>query len=231
MYRTRYLHGSRSRGSAKSAIYTAAGWESKYRNRNCHDSPSRSSAKLAIYTAAGCQHKIATDSDINTTVVYPHKIVNYTATIKNAKSAIYSYIAAGCIQNRHLDGSRSRAKSAIYVAAGCIRKNVIYTAAVQEPNRLYTLLPGVFIKMLFKGQPFKAKSAIYTAAGCIHKCYTKSAIYIAAGCIHKSVIYTAAVKEPNRLYTLLPGVFINVLFIRQPFKSQIGYIHSCRVYS
>ena len=40
-------------------IYTAAGWESKYQNGYLHGSRSRFSAKSAIYTAAGCQHKIA----------------------------------------------------------------------------------------------------------------------------------------------------------------------------
>ena len=33
---------------------------------------------------------------------------------------------------------------------------------------------------------------------------------------------------PNRLYTLLPGVYIKLLFARQLFKSQTGYIHCCR---
>ena len=57
----------------------------------------------------------------------------------------------------------------------------------------------------------------------------KSIIYTAAGCQHKIVIYTAAVKELNRLYTRLPGVSIKLLFSRQPFKRQIGYIHGYRV--
>ena len=34
-------------------IYTAAGWESMYQNGYLHGSPSRFSAKSAIYTAAG----------------------------------------------------------------------------------------------------------------------------------------------------------------------------------
>ena len=55
-------------------------------------------------------------------------------------------------------------------------------------------------------------------------------MYIAAGCIQKIVIYTAAVKEPNRLYTLLPGVYIKLLLTWQPSKSQLGYKHCCRVY-
>ena len=37
-------------------IYTAAGWKSTYQNGYLHGSPSRFSDKSAIYTAAGCQH-------------------------------------------------------------------------------------------------------------------------------------------------------------------------------
>ena len=142
--------------------------------------------------------------------------------------------------NRYLHGSRSRAKSAIYIAAVCIQKIVIYTAAVQEPNRLYTLKPGVYKKSLFARQPFKsqigyihcclvytknrylhgsrsrAKSAFYNAAGCIQKSlFTRQPFKSQMGYIHccrvytKIVIYTAAVQEPNWLYTLLPGVYID----------------------
>ena len=87
---------------------------------------------------------------------------------------------------------------------------------------------------------FSAKSAIYTAAGCqnIIAIYTAAVpeqiqtIYTAAVCRHKIAIYTAAIQEPNRLYTLLPGVYKKrYLHTRQPFKSQIGYIHCCRVYT
>ena len=45
------------------------------------------------------------------------------------------YMAAGrepIYPNSYLPGSRSRAKSALYTAAGCQHKIVIYTAAVQE---------------------------------------------------------------------------------------------------
>ena len=59
----------------------------------------------------------------------------------------------------------------------------------------------------------------------------KLAIYAAAGCQHKIAIYTAAFPEPFQLYTRLPCVHIKSLFTRQPFKSQIGYIHCCRVYT
>ena len=40
-------------------IYTAAWLECMYQNGYVHGSPSRFSAKSAIYTAAGCQHIIA----------------------------------------------------------------------------------------------------------------------------------------------------------------------------
>ena len=170
-----------------------------YQNGYLHGSPSRFSAKSAIYTAAGSQHIIAI----------------YRTAVPDANSVIYT-------------------------AAVCPQKIAIYTAAIQEPNRLYTLLPGVYKKMLFTRQPFKSQ------IGHIHCCrvYTKN------------IIYTAAVQELNRLYILLPGVYIKlllhgshsransaicisagciykkVLFTRQPFKSQIGYIHvhCCRVY-
>ena len=127
-------------------IYTAAGCESKYQNRYLHGSPSRFSAKSAIYTAAWCQHKIA----IYTTAV-PERIQIYTRlpcvhikslfTRQPFKSQIGYKYCCRVYKNRNLHGSRSRAKSAIYIAAGCIHKTVICTAANQEPNRLYTLLP------------------------------------------------------------------------------------------
>ena len=45
----------------------------------------------------------------------------------------------------------------------------------------------------------------------------------------QTVIYTAAVQEPNRIYTRLPRVSLKLLLTRQPFQSQIGYIHGCQV--
>ena len=90
----------------------------------------------------------------------------------------------------------------------------IYTAAVPEQIQAIYAAAFVHIKSLFARQPFKS------LIGYLHCCreYTKncnlhgsrsrakSAIYIAAGCMHKTVIYTAAIQEPTRLYTLLPGV-------------------------
>ena len=74
-----------------------------YRNGNVHGSPSRFSAKSAIYTAAGCQHIIAI----------------YTAAIPEQLKTINTAVV-------------------------CLHKIPIYTAAIQEPNRPYTLLPGVY---------------------------------------------------------------------------------------
>ena len=129
----------------------------------------RQPAKSAIYTAAGCQHIIAI----------------YTAADPEQFQNIYT--AAVCLH--YLHGSHSRAKSAIYIAAGRIQKIVIYTAVIKEPNRLYTSMPGVYIKLLFTRQPFKCQ------LGYMHCCR----VYI-----HEIVIYTAAVQEPTRLYTLPP---------------------------
>ena len=169
-------------------IYTAAGWESMYQNGYLHGSPSKFSAKSAIYTAAGCQHIIAI----------------YTAAVPEQIQTIYT-------------------------AAVCPHKIAIYTAAIQEPNRLYTLLPVVYKKSLFTRQPFKSQ------IGYIHCCRVQT----------KIVIYTAAFQEQTRLNTLLPGVYVNcylhgshsransaiyiaagciymkLLFTGQPFKSQI----------
>ena len=118
-----------------------------YQNGSLHGSPSRFSAKSAIYTAAGCQHKIA----IYTAAV-PERIQIYTLlrsvhikslfTRQLLKSQIGYIYCCRVYKNRHLLGSRSRANSAIYIAARCTHKTVICTAAIQEPNRLYTLLPA-----------------------------------------------------------------------------------------
>ena len=60
------------------------------------------------------------------------------------------YMAAGqeyIYPNGYLHDSRSRAKLVICTVAGCQHKIAIYTAAVQEPNRLlYTWLPCVLKK-------------------------------------------------------------------------------------
>ena len=61
-----------------------------YQNGYLHGSPSRFSAKSAIYTAAGCQYIIAictaavpyANSVIYTAAVCPHKIAIYTAAVQ-----------------------------------------------------------------------------------------------------------------------------------------------------
>ena len=93
----------------------------------------------------------------------------------------------------------------------------IYTAAGWE---------SMYQNGYLHGSPssFSAKSAIYTAAGGQHiiAIYTAAVpeqiqtIYTAAVCPHKIAIYKSAVQEPNRLYTLLPGVYKN------------RYLHGCR---
>ena len=73
-------------------IYTTAGWESMYQNGYFHGSPSKFSAISAIYTAAGCQHIIAIYTaavpeqiqTIYTAAVCPHKTAIYTAAIQEA---------------------------------------------------------------------------------------------------------------------------------------------------
>ena len=94
----------------------------------------------------------------------------------------------------------------------------IYTAAGWECMYQNGYLHGSPLR-------FSTKSAIYTAAGCQHIIVIYTAvvpeqiqtIYTAAVCLHKIAIYTAAIQEPNRLYTLLPGVYKKSLFTRQPF--------------
>ena len=94
---------------------------------------------------------------------------------------------------------------------------------------------------MYLNNVFKKAEDIYTAAGWesiyqngyLHgspsRFSAKSAIHTAAGCKHKIAICKAAVPEPIQLYTRLPCVHIKSIFTRQPFKSQIGYIHCCRV--
>ena len=109
---------------------------------------------IAIYTAA-VPDKIQT---INTADGCPHKTL---FTQQPFKSRIgYIHCCRVYTKNRYLHGSRSRAKSVIYIAAGCIHRLllprqpfksqlgyihccrvyiheiVIYTASVPEPNRL-----------------------------------------------------------------------------------------------
>ena len=135
MYQNGYLHGSPSRFSAKSAIYTAVGCQHKIAiYKAAVPEP------IQIYTRLPCVHikSLFTRQPFKSQIGYIHCCRVYTfncylhGSHSRAKSAIY--ITAGCIYiNCYLHGSRPRAKSAIYIAAGCINKIVIYMAAVQEP--------------------------------------------------------------------------------------------------
>ena len=74
---------------------------------------------------------------------YTHgcRVSTYNCNLHGSRSRANSDYIHGCrvsTLNRYSHGSHSRAKSAIYIAAGCIHKTVIYTAAIQEPTRLYT---------------------------------------------------------------------------------------------
>ena len=58
-----------------------------------------------------------------------------------------------------------------YIRVHCSRvstKIVIYTAAIQKANRLYTLLPGVYIKLLFTRQQLKSKFKIKSGLLGVH---------------------------------------------------------------
>ena len=71
----------------------------------------------------------------------------------------------------------------------CI-KMVIYTAALQDsqPNRLYTRLPGVNIKLLFARQPFQMSIQLYTRLPCVHikSLFTRQPFKSQIGYIHGS---------------------------------------------
>ena len=154
-----------------------------YQNGYLHGSPSKFLAISAIFTAAGCQYIIAIyTAAVPEPALCPHKITIYTAAIQEPnqlytllpgvyKKSLFTRQPFKCqigyihccrvyTKNRYLHGSRSRAKSVIYIAAGCthrllftrqsfksqlgyihccrvyIHEIVIYKAAVQEPNRL-----------------------------------------------------------------------------------------------
>ena len=132
-------------------IFTAAEWESMYQNGYLHDSPSRFSAELAIYTAVGCQPKTAIYTAavpepiqiLYTRLPCVHIKSLFTRQPSKSKNRLFTLLP-GVYKNRYLHGSRPRATSAICIAAGCIHKTVIYTAAIQAANRIHTLLSGVY---------------------------------------------------------------------------------------
>ena len=91
------------------------------------------------------------------------KMVIYTAAHQDSQpNRLYTgytiYTAAGC---QHIIAIYTAAVpeeiQTIYTTTVCLHKIAIYTAAIQEPNPLYTLLPGVYKKSLFTRQPFRSK--------------------------------------------------------------------------
>ena len=113
-------------------IYTTAGWESLYQNRYLHGGRSRGSAKSAIYTAARCQHKIAiyTAPIPEPIQIYTRLPCVHIKSLFTRQPQIgYIHCCRVYTKNRYLHGSQL----AIYITAGRIHKIVIYIAAVQEP--------------------------------------------------------------------------------------------------
>ena len=115
-------------------------------------------------------------------------------------------------------------------------KMVIYTAALQDsqPNRLYTRLPGVNIKLLFTRQQFKSQfrykygSRVYILSH-MKSLFTrqpfKSQGYIHCCRVHtKIVIYTAAVQEPNRLLYIAAGCINKIVIytsaVQEPIQAK-----------
>ena len=112
---------------------------------------------------------------------------------------------------------------------------VIYTADLQDsqPNRLYTRLPGVNIKLLFTRQPFQSQfryihgSRVYILCH-MKSLFTRQSFKSQVGYKHccrvhtKIVIYTAAVQEPNRLlYIAARCIIKNVIYtaaVQEPIR-------------
>ena len=137
-------------------IYTAALQEAQP-NRLYTRLPGVNQHKIAIYTAAvpepiqiytrqPCIYHLLHEVAIYTAAIpdpiqiytrqlciypLPHEVAIYTAAIQDS-SRLYT-LQPGAYKNRYLHGSRSKPTRLLYIAAGCINKIVIYTAAVQEP--------------------------------------------------------------------------------------------------
>ena len=181
-----------------------------------------------IYTAVGWES------------MYQNDYVHDSPSRFSAKSTIY--MAAGCQQKIAIYTTAVPEQfQTIYTAVVCLHKIAIYTAAIQDDIYTAAGRESMYQNGYVHDSPsrFSAISTIYTAAGCQHliAIYTAAVpeqfqtIYTAAVCLREMAIYSAAIQEPNRLYTLLPGVYKKSLFTRQPLKSQIGYIHCCQVYT
>ena len=131
-------------------------------------------SKAFLFTAAGWES------------MYQYGYLYGSPSRFSSKSAIYT--AAGCQRIIAIyTAAVPEEIQTIYTTVVCLHKIAIYTAAIQEPNWLYTLLPGVYKNCYLHGSRSGAKSAIY----------------IAAGCIHKAAIYTASIQSKVSIRYLL----------------------------
>ena len=129
---------------------------------NLHGSRSRGSAKSAIYTAAGCQHKIslytaAIPEPIQIYIRLPYVHIKMLFTRQPFKSSI-GYIHC-CRVYTKIVFTRQSFKSQIgyiqHIAARVyMHKVVIYTAAIQEPIKDRRRIAGGSHTMLI----YRAKS-------------------------------------------------------------------------
>ena len=125
---------------------------------------------------------------------------------------IYTRLQAGSAYVKMViyTARRESAENVIYTAAVCPHKIFIYTAAVKVPNWLYTRLPYMFSKMVICTAAIQEQFRQYT-------CLRGFILRIAGSTYVKMVIYTAAIKESNWLFSRLPGV------------SKNRYLHGSRV--
>ena len=179
-------------------------------------------SRNVIYTAAVCPHKIfiytaavKVPNRLYTRLPYMFsKMVICTAAIQEQfrqyTKDIYTAAGRECLcRNGYLHGRRESAENVIYTAAVCPHKIFIYTAAVKVPNWLYTRLPYMFSKMVICTASIQEQFRQYT-------CLRGFILRIGSTYV-KMVIYTAAIKESNWLFSRLPGV------------SKNRYLHGSRV--
>ena len=134
MYQNGYLHGSRSRGLAKSAIYTAAGCQHKIAIYTA-----AVPEPIQIYTRLPCVHvkSLFTRQPLKSQIGFKHccrvyaKIVIYTAAVQEPNS-LYKLLP-GVYKKSLFTRQPFKSQIDYLIAAGCIHKIVIKTAAVQEP--------------------------------------------------------------------------------------------------
>ena len=125
------------------AIYNGRLWEKELRVSAQH--------KIAIYMAA-----VPEPIQIYTRLPCVHIKSLFTRQSSNSQLG-YTHCCRVYTQNRFLHGSRSRAKSALYIYAGCIH----------------------YIKLLFTRQPFKGQIG-YIHVHCCRLYIHKIVIYTAA---------------------------------------------------